>query len=345
MVSGPNGAGKTSLVEGVCFGLLGVSARTTREAEAVRTGAQALHVTMHVDGPMGRQVREVGFQPGVGRRLRLDEVPSRALGPWRAAGSILVFLPEEMRVVKGPPAARRRAIDRLLEGIDPAFAETAAAYTAAVAQRNAMLKRIRAGAAGIAGLAPWDHAVADHGAAVAVARAVMVQELQPRFAHWLAELGGGPGGTLAWEPSPALLGDVEPEGFHTALSERLAATRERDLQAAQTLSGPHRDDVWIGSGGQDLRRTGSQGEQRTAVLALLLASRDLLSQRASTPILLLDDVLSELDPTRRRRLLDALSDRGQSWITSADPDAAALAAASGAAHVLRVEKGHVTASA
>lgn len=344
VVSGPNGAGKTSLVEAICYGMVGVSPRTTREADAIRVGRQAFHVELHVDGPHGRQVREMGYQPGLGRRMRIDEVPQRSVGLWRASGSILVFLPEELRAVKGPPAARRRAIDRILEGTDPTFAATAAAYTAAVTQRNAMLKRIKGQVAGVAGLTPWDRAVAEHGAAVATARSTMILDLQPRFARWMEELGGGPGGTLAWEPSPADLGEMAPDRFHEHLEARLAANRTRDIQAAQTLSGPHRDDVWIGIGDQDLRRTGSQGEQRTAVLALLLACRELLSEHGVTPILLLDDVLSELDPGRRRRLLDALVGQGQSWITSADPDAADLAAASGATHYLHVEDGHVAAT-
>lgn len=125
------------------------------------------------------------------------------------------------------------------------------------------------------------------------------------------------------------------------LADHLITTRTRDVAAAQTLSGPHRDDVWIGAADQDLRRTGSQGEQRTAVLAILLACRDLLAERRVSPILLLDDVLSELDPDRRRRLLAAVSGTGQTWVTTADPDAASLAAATGAAHLLRVRKGAV----
>lgn len=345
VVSGPNGAGKTSLVEAVCYGLVGVSPRTTRDVEAVRTGAAAFHVTLTVEGRQGTQVREIGYQAGVGRRLRIDGEPCRSLGAWRASGSILVFLPEELRTVKGPPAARRRAVDRLLEGVDPAFADESAAYTAALTQRNAMLKRVRQQLAGPSGLAPWDHAVATHGGAVAAARSRVIVELAPRFRRWLDELGGGATGELAWEPSPADLGAGDPGEFTAVIAARLAATRQRDVQAAQTLSGPHRDDLWIGAGGQDLRRTGSQGEQRTAVLALLLACRDLLRAHGTTPILLLDDVLSELDPRRRERLLSALSGEGQSWITSADPDTAGLAASSGATRVLRVERGGVVDAA
>lgn len=341
VVSGPNGAGKTSLVEAVTFATLGVSPRTTRDAEAVRRGAQAFHVALDVEGPAGEQHRQIGVQPGLGRRLRLDDAPMRSLGAWRAPGSVLIFLPEELRSVKGPPAARRRALDRLIEGADPAFIDAHAAFTAALTQRNALLRRIRSGEVGTDALAPWDHAVATHGAQVAAARAQTLAALTGPFARWLEALGGGPGGHLGWEPSPSILGASDPATFAEVLARRLDETRSRDIAAAQTLSGPQRDDVWIGSGEADLRRTGSQGEQRTAVLAFLLACRDHLTRHAATPILLLDDVLSELDPRRRRLLLDSLSGPGQAWVTSADPDAAALAEATGARHHLHVEDGRV----
>ena len=341
VISGPNGAGKTSLVEAIGLGTLGVSPRTAREAEAVRRGAAALRVVLELSGPDGTSVREIGVQAGVGRRLRIDGQGVRSLAAWRARGAVLVFLPEELRSVKGPPAARRRVVDRLVEAVSADAAEPLAGYTAALAQRNALLRRIRAGLTGTGGLAPWDARVAELSAAVVLARRAAVRAIAPRFAVWLAALGGGPGGDLALEPSPAELAGVADDAVPAALAASLAAGRERDLAAAQTLSGPHRDDVWIGAGGADLRRTGSQGEQRTAVLALLLACRDHLAARGAAPILLLDDVLSELDPRRRRALLDGLAGGGQTLVTSADPDAAALAAASGAALHLRVEAGEV----
>ena len=341
VVSGPNGAGKTSLVEAVTFATIGVSPRTSREADAVRTGAEAFHISLGVSGPAGDELREIGFQAGLGRRLRRDGAPVRSLREWRVPGAVLVFLPEELRSVKGPPAARRRAVDRLLEGAEPGYAETLASYLAAVAQRNALLRRIRAGITGVSGLPPWDRACIELGSAVARARARVLSDLSSPFGQWLEALGGGLGGRLALEPSPGSLEAAPLEAIEGLLADLMERTRDRDIQAAQTLSGPHRDDVWIGTGDHDLRRLGSQGEQRTAVLALLLACRDHLAARSALPIMLMDDVLSELDPGRRRLLLEALAGQGQAWVTSADPDAAALAEAVGAAHHLHVEAGRV----
>jgi DNA replication and repair protein RecF len=321
LITGPNGAGKTSLVEAVTLGCLGVSPRTAREAEVVRRGAEALHVALDLDGPAGRRRREIGFAPGRGRRLRLDGEPVRSLAAWRAR-AVLVFLPDELRAVKGPPAARRRALDRVLEAADPGFADDAAAYQEALAQRNALLRRIRAGAASEASLPSWEAPMAARGARVAAARRAGAAALDGRFRAWLAGLGGGGAGALRLETSPDGLAEVPDDALEAALAAALRERRPRDVAAAQTLSGPHRDDLLIADGPADLRRSGSQGEQRTAALALLLAARDHLRARAARPILLLDDVLSELDPVRRRLLLEAVRDGGQTLVTSADPAAA-----------------------
>jgi len=164
--------------------------------------------------------------------------------------------------------------------------------------------------------------MAARGARVAMARRAGVAALAGPFRRWLSALGGGAEGALRLETSPAGLAEVPDEGLEAALAATLRERRVRDVQAAQTLSGPHRDDLLIGAGPTDLRRSGSQGEQRTAALALLLGARDLLRERAARPILLLDDVLSELDPRRRGLLLEAVRDGGQTVVTSADPAAA-----------------------
>jgi DNA replication and repair protein RecF len=347
LLVGPNGAGKTSLLEGIVLACLGVSPRTSREAEAVRWGAPALRVGLELDGPGGPRLREIGYQAGVGRRLRIDGEPVRALSGWRARGVVLVFLPDELRAVKGPPGARRRHLDRLLEAAQGGYAEDLVGYQAALVQRNAMLRRVRAGVAAPAGLGPWDARLAALGASVARARRRAVEALQEPYRARLAALGGGPAGRLRLEASPAELAGAAEDGLEEALAAILAERRRTDVQAAQTLVGPHRDDLWIGTAADpelevDLRRLGSQGEQRTALLALLLAQRDHLAAAGARPILLLDDVLSELDPGRRSRLVDAVDDGGQTIATSADPDAAPIAARRGAA-ILRVSEGRLAA--
>jgi len=318
VVVGPNGAGKTSLIEAITLGCLGVSPRTAREAEIVRRGAPALHVALELSGPGGLQRREIGFAAGRGRRLRLDGESVRSLAAWRVR-AVLVFLPDELRAVKGPPAARRRALDRVLEASVPGFADALAGYGEALAQRNALLRRVRSGEASESSLPAWETPMAALGARVAAVRRAGVDALAEPFRRWLGALGGGEAGGLRLEHSPAALAAIPDDGLEEALGAELAERRPREIAAAQTLAGPHRDDLWIGAGGADVRREGSQGEQRTAALAALLAARDHLRAHAARPVLLLDDVLSELDPERRRLLLQAVRDGGQTILTSADP--------------------------
>ena len=172
-----------------------------------------------------------------------------------------------------------------------------------MAQRNAALRRIAAGFSNRAALAPWTESVASLGAALVEARREVVAALGPLFAVRAAEFGLS---------DAQLRYDAEPPTV-----EELERRYDRDLQRGATGVGPHLDDVAILAGERDLRSFGSQGEQRLAVLSLLLAEADLLLERSGTPpLLLLDDVLSELDPERRRILAERIGDRGQTLVTS-----------------------------
>jgi DNA replication and repair protein RecF len=341
VINGPNGAGKTSIVEAIVLATLGVSPRTAQLSDLVRTGAAAVRVGGDFDDPAlaGRPVRrEIGYATGIGRRLTLDGMGVRQLQSWRRPGAVLVFVPEELRAVKGPPAARRRSVDRILEAVRPDFAPDLTTFQEALSQRNALLRRARSGGVDPRTAFPWEARMARHGAAVAAARREMITAMAPLFGQWLERLGGGDGGVLRWEPSPSLLADVPDDALEDAIREYLSDRRDRDVAAGLTAAGPHRDDVWIGVGNRDLRRLGSQGEQRTAALAILLAHRDVMRAASVGPILLLDDVLSELDPDRRRALLSALDGDEQVIITSADP-AALLSESSRQATIFRAGGG------
>jgi DNA replication and repair protein RecF len=338
---GPNGAGKTSIIEAIVLATLGVSPRTAQLGDLVRTGAPAVRVAGTFADPTIPGIvvrREIGYAVGIGRRLSLDGVGVRQLMAWRRPGAVLVFVPEELRAVKGPPAARRRSLDRLLEAITPGFPDDLSGYQDALSQRNALLRRARAGSADIRTAFPWEARMATLGARVASARRAALAALAPRYAYWLERLGGGTLGRLAWEPSPATLAETADDQLEDHLRAHFEQLRHRDLAAGLTTTGLHRDDVWIGSGTRDLRRLGSQGEQRTAALALLLAHRDQMRTTGAGPILLLDDVLSELDPERRAALLGALDGNEQVILTSAEPETA-IPATSREATIIRVVDG------
>jgi DNA replication and repair protein RecF len=218
-----------------------------------------------------------------------------------------VFTPDRLSIVKGSPVVRRAYFDRVLARLFPARATLPVEYAAAVGQRNAALRRVAASLSSRDALAPWTQRVAELGASLVAARAEALERLAPAFAGHAAALGLE-AGSLAYQGEPPT-------------AEELEARLQRDLERGATGLGPHLHDIAILSDGRDLRRFGSQGEQRVSVLALLLGEAELLSERSVPPLLLLDDVLSELDETRRRTLAERIRRVGQSLITATSADA------------------------
>jgi DNA replication and repair protein RecF len=237
--------------------------------------------------------------------VKVNGARLRAAEQLRSETATLVFTPDRLGIVKGPPAARRAYFDRALGRLSPARAGLAAEYGAAVGQRNAALRRAAAGLSTRAALGPWTEQVAELGSQLVAARRETLALLGAPFAERAGELGL-PEAELRYEGEPPTA---------AALEDRL----ERDLERGVTGLGPHLDDVALGSGGRELRSFGSQGEQRLAVLALLLAEAELiLDRRGVPPLLLLDDVLSELDPGRRRILAARVARAGQALVTATD---------------------------
>jgi DNA replication and repair protein RecF len=222
---------------------------------------------------------------------------------------VAVFSPDRLILIKGPPAERRAHLDSFVAARWPARTGLRQRFGQALAQRNALIARL-AGGLRSDELDVWDAALAEAAAALVAARAEAVAELAPPFATAAAELGleGG----VATEYAPRAVGSAEQ------IRDGLAERREADLRLGRTSWGPHLDELKITMGGRSLRRYGSQGQQRSALLALLFAEREaLLAAHRVAPLLLLDDVMSELDPDRRSLLVDRLAGGGQALITAA----------------------------
>ena len=314
VVVGPNGAGKTNLLEALYFGCTGASPRTSNERELVRRGATVARVVIETQGEDAVHRLEAGFQPGEAKRLRLDGSAVDSLAGLEARPLVSVFLPERLALVKGAPAARRAHLDQVVAALWPARAATRVAYSRALAQRNALLGRVRAGASGPGALDAWDAELARQGAALMEDRAEAVDGLREPFARLGEQLGlAGPAEVRYRPRSPA----SDAAGLAAELSER----RTADIERGFTAHGPHRDELALALDGSPLRAYGSQGQQRTALLALLFAERELLaSRRARLPLMLLDDVMSELDSERRELLAELLRSGGQSIVTATEPD-------------------------
>jgi DNA replication and repair protein RecF len=304
LVVGPNGAGKTNLLEALHVGTQGFSPRTRSDAQLIRFDADAARVAVRGTRAGGVPIGiDVVLRRGAGRQGVLNGARLRAAEQLRAEVTALVFTPDRLAVVKGPPAVRRAYVDRSLGRLFPARADLPAAYGAALAQRNAALRRVSLGFSSRDALAPWTARVAELGGELVAARCETLEVLGPALAARCGELG----------LERAHLEYAGAASTEAELTERL----ERDLERGVTGAGPHLHDILIRAGDRDLRLYGSQGEQRLAVLGLLLAEADAVSdRRGEPPLLLLDDVLSELDADRRSALLGRLPAGAQAVVTA-----------------------------
>jgi DNA replication and repair protein RecF len=314
VVVGPNGAGKTNLLEAVYFGCTGASPRTSNERELLRRGATVARVVVDtLDDEAGHRL-EVGFEPGEAKRLRVDGAAVNNLTGLDARPLVSVFMPERLELVKGAPAARRAHLDQVVAALWPARAGARSAYSRALAQRNALLSRIRAGASSPAALDAWDAELARQGIVLMEHRAAAVEAVREPFARLAGQLGLPGPAEVSYRPrSPA----TDADGLAAELAERRAA----DLERGFTAHGPHRDELTLRLDGAALRAYGSQGQQRAALLALLFAEREVLSERRGRPpLMLLDDVMSELDAERRELLADLLRSGGQAIVTATEAE-------------------------
>ena len=308
---GPNGAGKTNLLESLHLGTQGFSPRTRSDAQVIRFGEDAGRVALageHGDAPVEVEVTLRARQP---KRARLNGAALPAAEQLRTRLATLVFTPDRLAVVKGGPAVRRAYVDRALGRLAPARASLPVEYGAAVGQRNAALRRIALGLSSREALAPWTERVASLGAELVAARVDAVRLLTPAFADRAEELGVAEA-KLEYAAEPPTV-------------EALETRERRDVERGSTGLGPHLDEIGVLSGPRDLRSFGSQGEQRLAVLSLLLAEAEVIAEQwGTTPLVLLDDVLSELDAARRLILAERIGRVGQAVVTATGADALPL---------------------
>ena len=317
VLHGPNGAGKSNLLEALYFGCTGRSPRTRNERELIGFGAQTTRVSVHLlDGSEPHDL-SVGYgtvaeSPQAVKRMTSDGAEVERLLDVQNRPLISVFLPDRLELLKGPPALRRAHLDQVVAAIWPLRAQTRREYSRVLAQRNALLGRIRSGRASQSTLPTWDRELAVKALAVREHRAQAASLLAEPFAGRATQLGCSGEPTLEYRPRSRA---DSAEEFVAELQERLAGDLERGFSG----HGPHRDELAVLRDGRELRVYGSQGEQRLAVLALLLSERAVLArERGRTPLMLLDDVMSELDGERRELLARELSAGGQSVIATTD---------------------------
>ena len=317
---GANAQGKTNIIEALYYAAFGRSHRTSSDAELIRVGADGAHIGLSFrrhDVP-----GELSFTFARGARRRITYA-GESLRQRDLVGLLpmVLFSPEDLFLVKGAPALRRRYLDAELSQASPAYYGELLRYTRILKQRNAVLKDIRERLAAPDDLSPWDAQLAKSAAYIVTRRIAAVAQLGALSARVQAVLAAG---ALAYEIAGAggedFAEDDMTESLHVWYNKMLCEGRARDIARAATGVGPHLDDLVLRVGGMSLRSYGSQGQQRTGALALKLAELFYLQENiGEAPILLLDDVMSELDADRRRALLDFIRhEHIQTFITATD---------------------------
>lgn len=337
IVAGPNGAGKTNLLEAIFVAVTGRSHRAGADVELVRHARPFARVRLDLSDPQGAAARVELMLPGEGappeirKRVTVNGVPRRAA----AIGDtvrVVLFRPEEMLLLVGAPSERRRFLDAILAQRHRAAARDLAELGRILAQRNALLRAIRREEAMPESLAFWDEQLALVGARVMAARLDLVADLAARIPalHDAVAPADERGEQVrlayadtlkdAWPERPPTTSSAPAlEQLEEAYRRRIAQVREKELWNGVSLVGPHRDDLRVELAGREVATHASRGQQRTIILSLKLAETDLLgADGAPTPIVLLDDVFSELDAERSERSLALLLERGQVLVTMAD---------------------------
>jgi DNA replication and repair protein RecF len=321
LVWGPNAAGKTTLLEAMVLLALGRSHRTTTDGELIRWGADFLRLEGAIAATDGAEapatVLEFTLQSVGRKKIQVNGVPRRPAALAQHLRMVL-FAPEDMLLVMGPPALRRTALDGLTAPHSPGYGSNVATYTRSLQQRNSLLRAIRDGEGDRDQLRLWDEPFLMSGSAIMAARIHLLELLAEPLAaahREIAPLEGRLGLTYVANATQ-LVGEMPRD----SLARRMRETSDKEVWNGSTLVGPHRDDLMFTLDGRDLATFSSRGQQRTAILALKLAELDVLTTLdGRPPLLLLDDVFSELDPNRRSHLVRRLVELPQALITTTDP--------------------------
>lgn len=346
---GGNAQGKTNLLEAITLTALTRSPRTSQSVELVRFGQPAARVSTTVQTDVGRDDLEVRITLADGEHGRAlkrfkrngqEMAAAEMLGRLR----VVLFTPDDLQLVKGPAEQRRRMLNTLLSQLDRHHAGLLHRFDRVLEQRNTLLRAVRERRQDPAQLRSWTRALAELGGAIMVERQRRVLELQPLAAAFHRELSDDAERLdLRYRPAGARIGEAPLELVIEQLVAAMEAGQDEEVARGQTAVGPQRDDVEVWLEDREARLYASQGQQRSTVLSVKLAELQYLAEATGDqPILLLDDVMSELDPARRQRLLASLEPGPQALITAADLSDLPSSVLEHAA-VFRVEAGTVRA--
>ncbi len=303
---GDNAQGKTNILEAIYFCGTTRSHRTTRDREMIRFGSEESHLRMDLSKQEIDYRIDLHLKKAKAKGIAINGVPIRKAQDLIGLGHFIFFSPEDLGIIKNGPSERRRFLDMELCQLDQVYVSALSGYGKVLLQRNKLLKDLSFRPQDIDTLDIWDEQLVRYGSSLIHAREKFVKKLGEIILPIHEKLSGG---------REQICVGYEKNVSEDAFRDTLAASRDRDLYLKSTETGPHRDDLSFTVNGIDIRHYGSQGQQRSCALSLKLAEIELVREVSQdTPVLLLDDVLSELDTNRQHSLLDSIS-RIQTFIT------------------------------
>jgi len=309
---GRNGEGKTNIVESILYMAFLSSHRTSGDLPLVKLGESAAYTRAKIQHPDREVLVELEINAEKANRARINQNPIRSQKELFGLLQCVYFSPEDMDLVRGDPSERRRFIDQILTLRSPRMAGVISDYERSVRQRNALLKT----RASLTSLEPWDQQVAKFGAEIIAARLSLLTEFNPYFSKIYANISEEKPAHITYKSSidnPS----VNSQENYSALINAMMERRNQELDRGLTLVGPHRDDLILNLGDHLVKGYASHGESWSIALSLKLAAYELLISEGSKPILILDDVFSELDEERRTQLISLAQSAEQTFITVA----------------------------
>ncbi|MGH7739139.1 MAG: DNA replication/repair protein RecF [bacterium] len=338
LILGMNAQGKTGLLEAIYCLSAARSFRASGDDEMIQFGQETAGIEGLLHREKGQDQVFLELRKNKGKTLTLNGKKQKKLSALLGQMPAVVFSPDDLFLVKGGPALRRKYLDLTILQLDAGFLPHFQQYERALKQRNALLRQ-RTGDLE-SQLSLWDEPLAEHGAAVFKKRLDVCRNLSTFASQALTDLTGGlEHFELRYESE--LAGEDAVEVTKEKIREAFGKARREEIARGITVVGPHRDDIGLRVNGESLRKFGSQGQQRTAALALKLAQLSLLAEGCHTePLVLFDDVMSELDEKRQAFFLNRLQRGGQAFLTGTS--AHDFAAAAKEARVFSVEEGRVT---
>ena len=327
IISGPNGHGKTNILESICLCSTGRSHRTRFDRELIRFGSREAHIAAILERDGKKDRIDVHIHGSGKKGFAVDSVPIKKYGDLFGVLLTVLFSPEEMRLVKNSPLYRRRFMDMELCQLSKIYYYNLRQYYKVLKQRNAFLKQTDVMNPDAGLFEVWDSQLAEYGGKIIEMRRSFIKVISSYAREFHEKLSGGKTLEIKYIPNTDA----------NSLAERLSRDLKKDILLGSTQSGPHKDDLTFEINGRDVRIFGSQGEQRTAALCAKLSEIRLIEERTGTkPVILLDDVFSELDGQRKAFLLDILKDV-QVIITAAE-----MPEVDGECRVIKVFEGKIS---